>query len=482
MNIFFLNTPGDYPNQFPPLGLLYLASICRKAGHAVFLYDLGAHNADHAECMAEIATSGAQLLCLSIYTTQITRAIALINEIKTAHSNLKVVVGGPHISALPTHTMKSCTAIDYEVFGEGELTLLELIDAIVKNSSFENIDGLCFRKGDGYIQNGARQRVTDLDTFPYPAVDLIVRFRYSYDKFAYGKKVGVTVSSRGCPYNCTFCNKAVFGNKYTRRSPENLIEELKEQKRILGIDEIYFVDDLFVTNEEWLNKFIDLYRKSGINLPWKCIGRVDQVNDDMYKDMRSAGCFLVQFGVETGDEAILKSIRKGIKFEMVHRALAACKKAGINTAAFFIIGHPGETAATALKTIERAQDFNADICHFFVLVPFPGTYNYQFLSDDLKEDWDRIRYYHKEQYPISLCAIDPETLFRIEKQARYEYYGRLRYFLANPCALRYPFKLSVIKAGASVVYFFIKLLLTLQGKRVIFKLRKQAANEAAVVH
>ncbi len=477
MNIFFLNTPGDYPNQFPPLGLMYLASSCRNNGHSVFFYDLGAHNAKHDECMAELASADAQILCISVYTTQLLTTIELINDIKNRLPTLKIVVGGPHISALPTETMQSCPAIDFEVFGEGEHTLHELLKALSSNSTLDAIRGLCYRDAGGIRQNEARQRIADLDSIPFPAIDLITRFHYSYDKFAYGKKVGVAVSSRGCPYNCTFCNKAVFGNKYTRRSPENLIEELREQKRILGIEEIYFVDDLFVTDETWLSRFLDLYRESGINLPWKCLGRVDQVDGDMYHRMKAAGCFLVQFGVESGDEAIIKSIKKGIKIEKVREAVASCRKAGINTATYFIIGHPGETAATALRTLSLACQLNADICHFFVLVPFPGTANYRYVPEDLQKDWHRIRYYHKGQYPISLCDLDPEVLYHIEKQARYEFYGRIGYFFTNPCSLRFPFKLTVIKAGASVVYFAIKWLLIIRGKRVLSRLRKEARVE-----
>jgi radical SAM superfamily enzyme YgiQ (UPF0313 family) len=477
MNIFFLNTSGDYPNQFPPLGLLYLAATCRSNGHTVFLYDLGAGNADFEECMREFDASAAGLVCLSLYTTQITQSLKLINQVRERAPKVKIAVGGPHVSALPTHSLSTCAAIDYEAIGEGENTLIELIKAIESGSEPESVNGLCYRAPDSSIRrNAPRERMTDLDAVPFPAVDLIARFKYSYDKFAGGRKVGVAVSSRGCPYNCTFCNKAVFGNRYTRRSPANMIAELRMQRDVLGIDEVYFVDDLFVTDESWLDRFMTAYRESGLGLPWKCLGRVDQVDGSMYRRMKEAGCFLVQFGVESGDEQIIRSIKKGIKLNAVREAVAQCRSAGINAATYFIIGHPGETAETALRTIRFACELNADICHFFVLVPFPGTANYQLLPQELRENWDRIRYYHKGQHPISMCALDPETLYQLEKQARYEFYGRIGYFLTNPLALRRPVKLSFIKASAFAAYFVVRMALWLTGRRVVTRLRRMARS------
>jgi anaerobic magnesium-protoporphyrin IX monomethyl ester cyclase len=474
MKLFLVNAAGDYPNQFPPLGLLYLASAARYAGHKVVFFDLGAANANQEDFRIQATAFKPEVFGISVYTTQIEKTYLLFREMRAHFPLAKIIVGGPHVSALPGETLKDCPEVDFEIVGEGEITLCELLDSLGKNeASYSTIAGLCFRNESGIVRNGPRDQVKNLDEIAFPAYDLIIPFVYSYDKFAFGKRVGIAVSSRGCPYNCTFCNKAVFGNKYRRRSPENVIRELKMQREVLGIDEIYFVDDLFVTNKKWLLEFFEAYNKSGLNLPWKCLGRVDQVDEPIYKKMKEHGCFLVQFGVESGDDEMLKKIKKNITTEKVATAVAAAQHAGLNVATYFILGHPGDTYDTVLRTIDFAVRINADVCHFFVLVPFPGTYNYTFLPDELKGCWSRIRYYHKGQYPISLCDLAPEELYQLEKQARFSFYGRLGYFFHNVLSFRYPLKITFIKASAFGAFFFAHLTLRILGRSIVSSIRKK---------
>lgn len=480
MKLFLVNSPGDYPNQFPPLGLLYLAATAREAGHEVSLYDLGAANAvrDEFYCQADAFTP--EVFGISVYTTQIGNTVALFKELRARFPCVKILVGGPHVSALPGETLNSCPEVDVEAVGEGERTLCEVLEFFSgKRSSLAEIAGICYRGDNGIVQTPEREYIKDLDAISYPAYDLIKKFSYSYDKFAFGKRVGITVSSRGCPYNCTFCNKAVFGNRYRRRSPGNVIDEIKLQKELLGIDEIYFVDDLFVTDQGWLETFFEAYQKSELNLPWKCLGRVDQVDEPVYRKMKKHGCFLVQFGVESGDREMLKKIRKNITKEKAAEAVAAAQAAGLNTATYFILGHPGDTYRTVMSTIDFAIALNADVCHFFVLVPFPGTYNYRYLPDDLKHSWNRIRYYHKGQYPISMCELSPEELYRLEKQARYSFYGRPGYFFHNVLPLRFPLKITITKCAAFLAFFTANILLSLLGRNIVPVIRKKAKKISA---
>jgi radical SAM superfamily enzyme YgiQ (UPF0313 family) len=480
MKLFLVNSPSDYPNQFPPLGLLYLTSAARNAGYEVAFYDLSAANADRTAFFQQVDVFKPDLFGISVYTTQIENSCALFKEIKRRSPGVKIIVGGPHVSALPGETLKSCPEVEIEVIGEGELTLCDLLDFYSgKTTSLKDIPGIYYREGLNILQTIVRDQIQDLDSIAFPAYDLMKPFLYSYDKFAYGKKVGIAVSSRGCPYNCTFCNKAVFGNRYRRRSSRNVVAELKLQKELLGIDEVYFVDDLFVTDQSWLDGFFIDYQKSGMRLPWKCLGRVDQVDKPVYKKMKENGCFLIQFGVESGDNEMLRKIKKNITKEKVAKAVAAAQAVGLNVATYFILGHPGDTYATVISTIDFAIELNPDVCHFFVLVPFPGTYNYRFLPEELKREWTRIRYYHKGQYPISLCELTPEELYQLEKQARYSFYGRIGYFIKNVLAFKFPLRITIIKAGAFGAFFLIKWSLILTGKSIVPLVRKKAKKTFA---
>lgn len=479
MRVFLVNSPGDYPNQFPPLGLLYLASMTRSAGHEVSFYDLGASNAVRDDFRKQARTFAPDLFGISVYTTQIENTLSLLREIRSLFPEAKILVGGPHVSALPGETLRDSPEVDIEIVGEGEQTLVELLEFYSgKRSALSAIAGIRYREADRIVQTPDREQIRDLDTIPFPAFDLMAKFTYLYDKFAVGKRVGITVTSRGCPYNCTFCNKAVFGNRYRRRTPHNVIAELKLQKELLGIDEVYFVDDLFVTNPAWLEIFFSEYNNSGLHLPWKCLGRVDQVEEPIYKKMKERGCFLVQFGIESGDNEMLTKIKKNITTGEAAAAVAVAQRAGLNVATYFILGHPGDTYQTVLRTIDFAIALNPDVCHFFVLVPFPGTQNYRYLPDELKRSWSRIRYYHKGQYPISLCELSPEELYRLEKQARYSFYGRIGYFMKNVLSFKSPLKITFTKGAAFCAFFPIKLLLSLLGKNVVHAVRKRTKSAA----
>ena len=450
MKVYFLNINNDYPNQYPPIGLLSLAAVCEEKGHEVFLYDLGAKNANYEEFIYEFCSIQPDVICCSVYTTNFLMTLSVLDHLKKIKSNLIIIVGGPHVSALPGSLVKNYSFINYEVIGEGEESLIDLLGGIIIPSS---IKGIVYRESFGSIaMTEKRERIKDLRELPLPKIDLIKRFIYSRDKFSMGKRVGAIITSRGCPYNCTFCNKAVFGNTYTRKSTGSVIAEILNQIEVLGIDEINFVDDLFCTDKKWINNFISLLRCYNIKLPWKCTGRVNSLDEYYYEKIKQAGCFMIQFGVETGDETILKSIKKRIKHHEVESTIAACKRVGLNTATYYIIGHPGETHTTAKKTIDFAKHINTDVAHFFVLVPFPGTENYNLVDPELRDDWSRIRYYHNYGLPISLCEISPEELKKYELSAKISYYSRIL-FLKN--CFRKPYKLSLIKISA-FVWFTLK--------------------------
>lgn len=337
---------------------------------------------------------------------------------------------------MPEYTLQECPEIDFLVAGEGEITLAELLDNLDNGLATTETKGVYSRKRDdpsSFHFAGEREYLADLNALPFPAHDLVNLEAYQKNPISVGKKVGPIITSRGCPFNCVFCNKAVFKSTLRRCSVANVIKEIQFLIKHHGIDEIYFQDDLFALDKKWLYEFMDKLREERIILPWRMLVRVDILDEEDYAALKSAGCYLVQFGVESGNDTVLKDIKKNISKERVLQAFRAAKKYGLHTYGFFIFGHRMDTKKSIRETFSFAKQIQCDFTSFFLLVPFPGTKVYQYLPDALKHDWKRIQYinWNKELEPISICEVAAKELVLFEKQVNMEFYGRLSYLLHN---------------------------------------------------
>ncbi len=431
MKILFINPPGNTLNEYPPIGLLYLASVAREGGYTVDFFDTGVQNNKNISLEDYVIKSDPNVCALSLYTTNILRAFDIIQWVKAKSPKCKVIIGGHHATALPERTMEECPGIDYLVYGEGEKTFVELLNAIDKNCSIHEIKGIFYRADNSIRSTEPRKYIEDLDSIPFPAFDLIKDFNYLYDTFVQGRRVATMVSSRGCPYKCVFCNRSVFKSKYRRRSPGNVVAEMKYQIEKFGVDEIYFMDDLFAIQREWLDEFYRELDKNNIRIPWKCLGRVDALSKEDFIKMRTHGCYIIQFGVESGNDEILRDIKKNITTDQARRAFNEAREAGIYTYGFFIFGHRKDNYSSVKHTLKFAQELNPSFISFFLLVPFPGTEVYSDLNSKEKYDWERIKYYHFGTLPISICKIAPRDLVLFADQAFSEFYGRTRYLWQN---------------------------------------------------
>lgn len=429
MKVLFINPPGFGTNEYPPLGMLYVAATARINKHKVDVYDAGIDGLERA--LLFIKTKDYDVFAFSLYTTNLLDTYDFIDQIrKDGYKNI-IVVGGPHATALPKQTMLECSNIDYLVYGEGEETFVELLDVLGDSKKIEDVKGVYYRDKGKILNTESRPYIENLDTIQTPAWDLVDKHKYPMDMVLRGKKVATIITSRGCPYNCDFCSKAVFGTRYRRRSPENVVREIKFLKEVNKVDELYFVDDLFAFDRNWLNRFYEELGKEQINLPWKCLGRVDKLNFDDYKKMRQHGCYVIEFGIESGNNEILKDIHKNITTKQAVDAVREAKKAGLAVHTFWIFGHKLDTEETIKETVNLAMCINSDFVSFFVLVPFPGTKVYKYLPEDLRYHWDRISYYHKNTEPISICNVSPKRLLELENYAFFRYFLRFKYIREN---------------------------------------------------
>ncbi len=357
-----------------PLGLSYIAAVLKRDGVDVNLLEANALSLSMDDIEKEIRRQKPDLVGITGTTPLAGRVEEIARRAKSVNRGIKVVVGGPHATILPKEVLKN-PDIDFCVCGEGEVTALELVKALDKGSDLNGILGLGF-KTNGQVQiNGSRPLIKDLDSLPLPARELLPMEKYIFP-LPTGKVAQFTnlISSRGCPYLCTFCGQHNIWTRLVRfRSPKNVVDEIQEVKEKYGVSFVGFTDSNFPLNRKITLDICDEILARGIKIKWACGSRVDLVDQELLQKMHQSGCQQINFGVESGNAEILKAYKKGITLEQAKTAIKQAKKAGLKVYTYFMVGGPGETRETAEETIKLAKKLDPDYAQFSVTTPFPGT-------------------------------------------------------------------------------------------------------------
>jgi anaerobic magnesium-protoporphyrin IX monomethyl ester cyclase len=397
---------GLFGGRQIPLGLYSLAAYARREGYDAHALDAEALGLAPADICARLAQGSFDVLGISATTVAFHRAVELAQAVKAQLPRVSVVIGGPHVSSQPEQPL-TFSSFDYAVRGEGELTLVALLELIERGGDPSAVPGLIHRE-DGRVKvNPKRPYVMDLDSLPHPAFDLIPDLdAYRPPPFNYrARPVANVITSRGCPNECTFCERTTFGRVARKRSAENIAAEIEELVVKRGAREIAFVDDTFTTWPGRVREIFERTRARGLSFPWTCMSRVDTVDRDLLAFMRDSGCWYVAFGVESGDQAILKRIKKNISLDDVRRVTGYCRELGIKTKGFFIIGHPGETVASIDATIDFACELPLDHVVVTINTPMPGSLQFEQAAryGDLElGDWKRYNYWNPVFVPFGL--------------------------------------------------------------------------------
>lgn len=369
----------------PPLGILYLAAYIRQRGYTeIKVIDNNYSNLTLEELKVEILNY--DVICVTGTTSQYPQAQSISRIAKS--QNKISIIGGPHASALPEETLMK-SDFDYVVLGEGEVSLYELLLAIHGKKQFDYVNGIAFIKGyEPYISK-ERELIDDLDILPFPARDLIPIHNYgniSLKRFN-GRYTHV-MSSRGCGSKCTFCSSPSMWGRPRFMMAKRVFSELLHINREYGISNIHFQDDNFTAERQRVIDICQLIINSGIEFKWSCQARPDKIDFELLQQMKAAGCVQIEYGVESGDKEILKRSKKGYTKEQIRNSFFLAKKAGIATYGFFIVGLPGETIMSCIKTIFFAKQLQLDGCFWSVLTPYPGTEIYsKKLVNILKDDY-----------------------------------------------------------------------------------------------
>ena len=389
MTILTLVYPYFHPRidtsmfRFPPLGLGYIAAYLRQHGISVEIVDC-TFMAQEAS-IRKIINSKPRIIGIQAMYSMKEKSLELAGLLRD-HCEL-LVVGG----ALPTTDPESFLgAFDIAVVGEGEQTMLELVNQFVNGGDLSGIKGIVYReKTSGKIKRTSQRGLSaDLNFFPNPSRELFDN--EAYKKF-FSKKFGYTttaiMTSRGCPFSCDFCSKPVFGSNFRARSASKVVDEIEEVIS-LGYSRVWFADDCFTLDRNRLHGICDEIIRRGLKISWECLSRVDTLSSETVALMKLAGCVRMFFGVESGNDSILELMNKQITIKQVVEALQLCKISGIKAGAFFIVGYPGENDKTVLQTIKFASSLPLDYLSFTMPYPIPGTPLFERLVGDMVcDEW-----------------------------------------------------------------------------------------------
>lgn len=411
---------GSMMTILPPLGLLYIASTLKREGHEVKVVDADVENLSQAEVLKTARDYAPDLIGLTMNTLQSRAAYETVEQLKRAY-DAPVIAGGPHPSALKGEVLERCPSLDAVVYGEGEATTLEILKAFEDGRDLADVEGICYRQGEEILTTEPRCLV-DIDSLPHPALELVAPIGRYHGAYPVGARPSLHImASRGCPFQCTFCSKGIWERSLRLRKVDSVLAEVEWLRDTFRVKEIFFQDDTLNVNRGWFESLCSGLVELGLNKKVKFKGpfRANEkmVDPDILKMAKDAGFWMIFYGVESGNQRVLDSIKKGITLRELERAFQITKKAGIKTYASFMIGNLGESRETIKDTIRFARKLDPDYYGFAVATPYPGCEFYEaakrggYLLADF-EDYDLNRYVLKTE------SLGPEDVQELMDTAR----------------------------------------------------------------
>lgn len=416
-------------------GLCTLAAVTRQHDYETEIIDAAALQLENDELASIIASQEPEYVGITACTPDICQAGDLADKLKKLRAEVTIIVGGPHISAVPKETMTRFPWIDIAVLKEGERTIVELLDTLRGKSrrTLSEIAGIAFRDNKNLSMTAPRELIKDLDSLPLPAWDLLPDLGKYYCPPGWtmqNARSAVVITSRGCPNQCIFCDRTVFGNAYRYHSAEYVLEMLSTLRKQYGVDYVRILDDNFILNRKRLIRICEMILENGLPVSWSCVARADCIDGEMVHRMKAAGCRSMSFGIESGSQQILDFEKKNISLDTIARAVEITRKAGIKTMGYNILGHPMET----IDTIEQTVAFNKKIrigdCQFAFIIPFPGTELHKIANQygSFEDDWQKMGHFNEPTFVPH--GFTRQQLIRCGKRAYLSFYLQPRMILS----------------------------------------------------
>ena len=459
MKILLIDPPFyrfiGYYNRYYPLGLAYLAAALQKEGHNVLIYDADCNinpskmdytlleesyplylrslkNDNHHiwhEIKEEISKFKPDIVGISVWTTFAASAFKISSLCKNYDQNIPVVMGGPHITLKYEEVIKICPNVDFLIKGEGEITFCELAKAIEdkqssekNNNPFKKIKGISYKWNNKIIHNPPQEFISNLDLLPYPARDLLLN-KDSYNS----EDMGLLMSSRGCPFNCSYCATEIWKRSVRYHSVDYIIEEIKHIIKEFGTKQFTFKDDSFTINKNRVLEFCNRLIEEDININWDCNTRVDLIEEKLLRKMKASGCNSIKVGIETGSERVLELINKRTTLSQARAAAKLFKKVDIHWTGYFMMGVPSETKEEIYRTLNFMKELKPDFASFSVYEAFPGTELFNIgLENDLVQNERNLddfynispKYYYVKDITRRSDTIDNEDFIKLELEVK----------------------------------------------------------------
>jgi len=366
---------GSLAVNLPSVGLLTIAAVLRNAGHEVCFLD-GARNfrVTNGEWARRIQALAPDLVGFSAITPSFLDAYDVCLRVKALLPGVRTVFGGAHVSWGRERILRNYPAIDVLVTGEGEFSMRDLASGVDPAT----IPGLHWRAG-GVIHSGpeqTRDKLCRMDDLPFPAYDLAEGFprKYYLAMFSSPRRPGANIiSSRGCVYHCSYCDRSVYSHSFRWNSPEYTFEQVKWLRKEYGVRHVTFYDDLFTLNQDRVARLCGLLREARLGVSFNCIVRVGHLNGELIQELKSAGCWMVHVGIESGDQDILDQHKEGLSLDLIRRDVNRLHEAGLWVKGLFMMGFPGETLESIRRTIDFACSLPLKDANVTAFTPYPGA-------------------------------------------------------------------------------------------------------------
>ncbi len=438
---------GTYERWAPHLGLGYMTAYLRKQGVPCEIVDGKFEGLTVASTARRILSTQADIVGITMMTEDFGQAAEVAKRVKQDSPGATIVVGGPHPTAEPAKTLEDDPHYDIAVAGEGEHTLHELALALSDGTKgdFAAIPGLAYRQSDKVVRTEVRPFLTTLDELPFPAWDaypVTSRTRFPL------------ITGRGCPYGCIFCARP-YGNRARYRDVDSVLDEVSYLLDRFQCRHISFFDETFTLNRQRTERLLDGFMERGYHrrVQWDCETRVDRVDKEFLAKLKAAGCVGVGFGIESGNDEILKIVNKGITKDQARQSVRAAKEVGLFVQTYFILGYPFETRDTIRDTIRFARELDPNSAEFSLLTPLPGTQVY----DWAREGTGGLRLLSKDyrDYSLQLSrAMELEGL-PLRQLKRLQFWAYLSFYL-RPSKLLTLLRLANVKRTPRILGHFLK--------------------------